>query len=138
MRSISRKTAAWVSGAVIAVGGTTAGIIAATSSGGGTAAGGGATANASVAAHAKTVPLRLVSITPGDDARAVNGAAGVTVTYNEPLPATATMPMTSQASRCRFFSGRALSMTARSRNGEASPTMEEAAMMAVTTASGQR
>jgi hypothetical protein len=92
VRSISRKTAAWVSGAVIAVGGTTAGIIAATSSGGGTAAGGGATANASVAAHAKTVPLRLVSITPGDDARAVNGAAGVTVTYNEPLPASAPMP----------------------------------------------
>ena len=92
MRSISRKTAAWASGAVIAVGGTTAGIIAATSSGGGTAAGNGASANASVAAHAKTVPLRLVSITPGDDARAVNGAAAVAVTYNEPLPASAPMP----------------------------------------------
>ena len=36
------------------------------------------------------------------------------------------------------WSGRAVSMTARSRNGEASPTMEEATMMAVTTASGQR
>jgi hypothetical protein len=92
VRTISRKTAAWASGAVIAVGGTTAGIIAATSSGGGTAADSGATANASVAAHAKTVPLRLVSITPGDDARAVNGAAGVAVTYNEPLPPTAPMP----------------------------------------------
>jgi lipoprotein-anchoring transpeptidase ErfK/SrfK len=92
VRSISRKTAAWVSGAVIAVGGTTAGIIAATSSSGGTAADGGATASASVAAHAKTVPLRLVSITPSDDARAVNWAAGVTVTYNEPLPAWAPMP----------------------------------------------
>ena len=92
MRSISRKTAAWVSGAVIAVGGTTAGIIAATSSSGGTTADGGATANASVAAHARTVPLRLVSITPGDDARAVNGADGVTVTYNEPLPTSAPMP----------------------------------------------
>ena len=84
MRSISRKTAARASGAAIAVGGTTAGIIAATSSGG-TAASGG-TANASVAAHAKTVPLRLVSISPGDDARAVKGTAAVTVTYNEPLP----------------------------------------------------
>jgi hypothetical protein len=92
VRSISRKTAAWASAAVIAVGGTTAGIIAATSSGGGTAAGSGATAKASDAAHAKTVPLRLVSITPGDDARAVNGAAGVAVTYNEPLPPSAPMP----------------------------------------------
>jgi lipoprotein-anchoring transpeptidase ErfK/SrfK len=90
VRSISRKTAAWASGAVIAAGGTTAGIIAATSSGG-TAASGG-TANASVAAHAKTVPLRLVSISPGDDARAVTGTAAVTVTYNEPLPASAPMP----------------------------------------------
>jgi hypothetical protein len=92
VRSISRKTAAWASGAVIAVGGATAGIIAATSSGGGTTTDGGATAKASVAAHAKTVPLRLVSITPGNDARAANGAAGVTVTYNEPLPAGAPMP----------------------------------------------
>jgi lipoprotein-anchoring transpeptidase ErfK/SrfK len=91
VRSISRKTAAWASGAVIAVGGTTAGIVAATTSGGGSA-GSGATAKASVAAHAKTVPLRLVSISPGDDTRAVNGAGGVTVTYNEPLPASAPMP----------------------------------------------
>jgi hypothetical protein len=91
VRSISRKTAAWASGAVIAVGGTTAGIIAATSSGGGTA--GSGTAKASVAAHAKAVPLRLVSISPGSDAKAANGAAGVTVTYNEPLPASAPMPM---------------------------------------------
>jgi lipoprotein-anchoring transpeptidase ErfK/SrfK len=91
VRSISRKTAAWASGAVIAVGGTTAGIIAATSSGSGTAADSG-TAKASVAAHARTVPLRLVSISPGDEAQAVNGADVVTVTYNEPLPASAPMP----------------------------------------------
>ncbi len=48
------------------------------------------------------------------------------------------MPMTSQAISRTFFSGSAVSMTARSRNGEASPTMEEATMMAVTMASGQR
>ena len=92
MRSISRKTAAWASGAVIAVGGTTAGIIAATSSGGGTAADSGATARASVAAHAKVVPLRLVSISPADGAKAANGATGVTVTYNEPLPSSVSLP----------------------------------------------
>ena len=56
----------------------------------------------------------------------------------EVTAATASMPMTSQASRCTFFSGSALSMIARSRNGEARLTMDEAAMMAVTTASGQR
>ena len=56
----------------------------------------------------------------------------------EVMPATATMPITSQASSRTFFSGSAVSMTARSRNGEASPTTEEAAMMAVTIASCQR
>ena len=51
--------------------------------------------------------------------------------------ATATIAMTSQASRT-FLSGKAVSMTARSRNGEASPTREEATMMAVTMASCHR
>jgi len=89
VRSISRATAAWAAGAVIAVGGVTAGLVAATSSGGRTPAD-AAAAKASVVV--KTVPLRLVSITPGDGARAANGAAGVAVTYNEPLPASAPMP----------------------------------------------
>jgi hypothetical protein len=56
----------------------------------------------------------------------------------EVMAATATMAATSQASRRRFLSGRAVSITARSRNGEASPTRDEAAMMAVTTASCHR
>ena len=56
----------------------------------------------------------------------------------EVTAATATMPTTSQASSRTFLSGRAVSMTARSRNGEASPTTEEATMMAVTIASCQR
>jgi hypothetical protein len=96
VRSISRKTAALASGAVIAVGGITAGIIAATSGSGETAAqSAAATAKAEMAAHAAKIaaePLRLVSITPGADARAANGAAGVTVTYNKPLPDSAAMP----------------------------------------------
>ena len=93
MRSVSRKTAAWVSGAVIAVGGATAGIVAATSSGSGSG-GGNAARAADAAKHAATKPvtLRLVSISPQGGATAVNGATGVTVTYNEPLPATASMP----------------------------------------------
>ena len=56
----------------------------------------------------------------------------------EVMAATPTMPSTSQTSNRRFLSGSALSITARSRNGEASPTMDEAAMMAVTIASCQR
>jgi hypothetical protein len=91
VRSVSRKTAAWVSGAVIAVGGATAGIVAATSSGGGS---GGSAHAADAAKHAavKPVALRLVSISPQDGATAANGATGVTVTYNKPLPATAPFP----------------------------------------------
>jgi len=93
VRSVSRKTAAWVSGAVIAVGGATAGIVAATSSGGGSGGNGAAhAADAAKHAAAKPVTLRLVSISPQEGATAVNGATGVTVTYNEPLPATAPMP----------------------------------------------
>jgi hypothetical protein len=56
----------------------------------------------------------------------------------EVTAATAIMPATSQARSRTFLAGRAVSMTALSRNGEASPTMEEATMMAVTTASCQR
>ena len=49
-----------------------------------------------------------------------------------------TMAMTSQASSRTSRSGRAVSMIARSKNGEASPTREEATMIAVTTASCHR
>ena len=56
----------------------------------------------------------------------------------EVTAATATIAATSQASSRRFRSGRAVSITARSRKGEASPTREEATMRAVTTASCQR
>jgi hypothetical protein len=56
----------------------------------------------------------------------------------EVTAATATMPITSQTSSRRFLAGSAVSIIARSRNGEASPTTEEAAMIAVTIASCQR
>ena len=56
----------------------------------------------------------------------------------EVMAATAIIPATSQASSRTFLSGSAVSMTARSRNGEASPTTEDAAMIAVTIASCQR
>ena len=56
----------------------------------------------------------------------------------EVMAATATMAITSQTSSRTFRPGSALSMTARSRNGEARLTTEEAAMMAVTIPSCQR
>ena len=91
MRSISRKTAAWAYGAVIAVAGCTAGIVVATQ-GGGAAASGGQAASGRQAAQPARAPLRLVSTSPASGVRAANGAAAITVTYNEPLPASAPSP----------------------------------------------
>ena len=54
------------------------------------------------------------------------------------MAATASMPTTSQISSVRFCCGRAWSMTARSRNGEAIATTDDATMMAVTTVNGHR
>lgn len=95
MRSISRKTAAWACGAVIAAGGGTAAIVIATHPSAAAASGRQATrvaATARPAVKAKQAPLRLVSISPAGGARAVNGAGVITVTYDEPLPASAPLP----------------------------------------------
>jgi peptidoglycan hydrolase-like protein with peptidoglycan-binding domain len=85
VRSTSLKTAAWAAGTVIAIGGGTAGIVAATS-GNGTAAG------LAARAAAKTVPLRLVSISPEEGTPDVDGTAAIVVTYNQPLPAAMPLP----------------------------------------------
>ena len=53
----------------------------------------------------------------------------------EVTAATATMPITSQTSSSRSCCGSAVSMTARSRNGDAMATTDDATMIAVTTAS---
>ena len=42
-------------------------------------------------------PLRVVSISPASGERDVNGAGNITVTYNQPLPATAPLPTLSPA-----------------------------------------
>ena len=89
--SISRKTVALAAGAALAVGGCTAGIVIATQGSG--QAGGTAPARAAAA----QAPLRLVSISPATGGQAVNGAGDITVTYNEPLPATAPLPTLSPA-----------------------------------------
>ena len=89
MSSISRKTAAWASGAVLVVGGTTAGIVLATQGGQSTS---GHTAGATAAA---AKPLRVMSISPASGTTDANGAGTVTVTYNQKLPASAALPVLS-------------------------------------------
>ena len=53
-------------------------------------------------------------------------------------PATATIPAASTTSRRRSCWGRAVSMMARSRNGDARPTIDDAMMIATTPATDQR
>jgi peptidoglycan hydrolase-like protein with peptidoglycan-binding domain len=94
---LSRKTAAWASGAVLVIGGGTAGIVLATQ-GSGSGRGHPASAASSPSVSvAKSVPLRLVSVNPGDGDGAVDGARTITVTYNQPLPASAPLPGLSPA-----------------------------------------
>jgi hypothetical protein len=94
---LSRKTAAWASGAVLVIGGGTAGIVLATQ-GSGSGRGHPASAASSPSVSvAKPVPLRLVSVNPGDGDRAVDGARTITVTYNQPVPASAPLPVLSPA-----------------------------------------
>ena len=89
MGSLSRKTVAWVAGAALAVGGCTAGIVVAVNGGSGSGSS-GTPAVAHVAA--KALPLRVVSISPVSGEQSVNGAADITVTYNQALPASAPLP----------------------------------------------
>ena len=94
MRSLSRKTVAWATGAVVALGGGTAGIVIAAQSGGQAPR---ASAAAGKAHPVVVQPLRLVSVTPAAGGKGVNGATDITVTYNKPLPATAPLPALSPA-----------------------------------------
>jgi hypothetical protein len=91
--SISRKTVAWASAAVLVVGGGTAVIVLAAQGSGQPGRHPG-----SAAAHpAALPPLRVVSISPAGGDRDVDGVGNVTVTYNQPLPASAPLPALSPA-----------------------------------------
>ena len=99
MGRLSRKTVAWTAGAALVAGGCTAGIVVAVQDAGGSGTSASGTVRPSTAPTAaaraavvKPVPLRVVSISPASGGRAVNGAGDITVTYNQPLPATAPMP----------------------------------------------
>jgi hypothetical protein len=96
--SLSRKTVAWAAGAALAVGGCTAGIVIAVQGAGGSGTGGSGTGGTAAArAAVKEEPLRVVAISPASGERAANGAGAITVTYNQPLPATAPLPTLSPA-----------------------------------------
>lgn len=97
MRTVSRKAAALACGAIIAAGGAGAGIYAAVASGG--SSGTASTAHGRAVRHARPPrpPLRVVSVTPADGRRGVDGARDITVTYNEPLLASDPLPSLSPA-----------------------------------------
>ena len=85
MRTVSRKAAAWACGVTMVAVGAGAGALAATQD----------QAPRAVAQHAVTStppPLRLLSVTPASGAQGVDGAGEVTVTFNQPLPASAPLP----------------------------------------------
>jgi hypothetical protein len=65
--------------------------------GGGQGSGHTAGGTAAARAAAKPTPLRLVSISPADGDKAVVGTSAITVTYNQPLPAAAPLPVLSPA-----------------------------------------
>ncbi len=91
--SVSRKTVAWTAAAALAVGGCTAGIVLAVA-GSGQPAG---HQDSAVAHPAALPPLRVVSVSPADGDQGVDGAGNITVTYNQPLPASAPLPVLSPA-----------------------------------------
>jgi hypothetical protein len=87
---------AWASIAIIAVGGAVTGVVLATGS--------QPTTHKDPATHLaarqtvpRPVPLRLLSVSPADGTRQVDGADDITVTFSKPLPAGAPMPEVSPA-----------------------------------------
>jgi L,D-transpeptidase-like protein/Big-like domain-containing protein len=94
VRKISRTTVAWATAGIIAVGAATTGIVLAATS---NPSPGPSGQHPAAAKHAAPPPLRLVSVTPASGSRGVNGSHAITVTFNEPLPASAPLPRLSPA-----------------------------------------
>ena len=96
VRTLSRKAAAWTGGAIIAAAGVGAGAYAAVAHNGPPAP-----QQHVAAAPARPAPppppLRLLSVSPAAGSRGVDGADSITVTFNQPLPASAPLPRLSPA-----------------------------------------
>ena len=96
MRTLSRKAAAWTGGAIIAAGGVAVGAYAAVAHNGSPAP-----RQHVAAAPARPAPppppLRLLSVSPAAGSRGVDWAGSITVTFNQPLPASAPLPRLSPA-----------------------------------------
>ncbi len=99
LRSRTRTSTAWASGAIVAVGAGVTGIVLAASSPPGQAAPASSRHAATAARHqaARRAPLRLISVSPANGTRGFDGTDTITVTFNEPLPAAAAMPRLSPA-----------------------------------------
>ena len=105
MRTVSRKTAALASGAIVAAGAIAAGAYVAVNNHQAQASPGKTGHHVAVKLAPPQPPrqaqpprpLRLLSVTPADGSRGVDGAGNITVTFNEPLPATAALPRLSPA-----------------------------------------
>jgi peptidoglycan hydrolase-like protein with peptidoglycan-binding domain len=96
VRTLSRKAAVWACGATIAAGGAGAGAYVAVAQ--------NAVAQNQVpgaarhrAAEHTPPPLRLLSVSPANGSKGVDGAGEITVTFNQPLPASAPLPQLSPA-----------------------------------------
>ena len=99
MRTMSRKAAAIAAGAIVAAGACAAGVYVAVGSHQASAQ---ARVSPVAARHHAAVPspprpLRLLSVTPANGSRGVDGAGDITVTFSKPLPAGAALPRLSPA-----------------------------------------
>jgi peptidoglycan hydrolase-like protein with peptidoglycan-binding domain len=85
---------AWASGVIIAVGAGVTGVLLA---GGGHPGHASSRPSGQVAGARQPAPLRLISVSPADGRHGVDGVSVVTVTFNQPPPATAPLPRLSPA-----------------------------------------
>jgi hypothetical protein len=97
VRTLSRKAAAWTCGAIIAAAGIGAGAYAAVARNSPPAPRQHLAAHLPARPAPPPPPLRLVSVSPAGGSRAVDGGDNITVTFNQPLPASAPLPRLSPA-----------------------------------------
>src|SRR5215469_4998669 len=99
VRTLSRKAVAWTGGAIIVAGGVGVGAYAAVARNSSQPAPRPHAAAAAAAARPvlPPPPLRLVSVSPAAGSQGVDGGDNITVTFNQPLPASAPLPQLSPA-----------------------------------------